>query len=459
MNRTIPIIVCTFALLLPPLLGGGQEGAYATTYCGRVVNSAGEPLPYATVYPINDPVSGTATNNDGYFSFEAFLASGSEVVISYIGYEKASVSESILRQIQDTLLLYSSTSPTGALPPTIVLSEQPIGLEEMVVSAKQPKYANKRKQMALLLRAVHEQLQSDWPITPTAYRMVSDVRMDSEDKPWGIEQMIATVVTLPFNTLPPSYNPQSTIAGTAHNSPSGALDSLQFRGEYCKRYFAPTIRRLADSIYTTDILEQMGTKTRKAAVAIDSGVVVHKGLFMAGNVRAEFEEYMNDVRHWSVNKENDSVTVLTYSVKKNFLFIFNVQYTAHFIVDSRTLRMERSAEQLKMKVTIPFGIKLDAGQLAMLNMLNLSEQQINKFRLRQATADIHFNTLYQTIDEHIYVLEKNLHTDAVIIGARKQTIPVKIHATQRMTQVTPNTIPLTRDQLTRQLQREIVEIY
>ena len=432
-------------IALAVLLGVSLQ---AMTYSGRVVNRAGEPLPYATVYPMDDPVKGTATNNDGYFTFEADLASGSEVVISYIGYEKASV-------LADSLTAQRSYSDSGL----IILKEQPIGLEEMVVSAKQPKYANKRKQMALLLQAVYEQLQSDWPITPTAYRMVSDVRMDSEDKPWGIEQMIASVVTLPYNTLPPSYNPQSTIAGTAHNSPSGAPDSLQFHGEYCKRYFAPAIRKLADSIYTTDILEQMGSKTRKAASAIDSGVVVHKGLFAAGNAKAEFGEYMDDVRHWSVNKENDDVTVLTYSIKKNFMLIFRVQYTAHFIVDSRTLRLRRNVEQLDMSVKIPFGVKLDAGQLALLNMLNLSEQQINKFRLHQATADIHFNTLYQQKGEHIYILEKNLHTDATIIGAKKQTIPLEVNATQRMTQITPNALPLTRDQLTRRLQREIVEIY
>lgn len=315
----------------------------AMTYSGRVVNRAGEPLPYATVYPMDDPVKGTATNNDGYFTFEADLASGSEVVISYIGYEKASV-------------------PSDSL---------------------------------------------------TAQRSYSD----------------------------------------------SGLDSLQFHGEYCKRYFAPALRRLADSIYTTDILEQMGSKTRKAASAIDSGVVVHKGLFAAGNAKAEFGEYMDDVRHWSVNKENDDVTVLTYSIKKSFMLIFRVQYTVHFIVDSRTLRLVRSAEQMKMKIKIPFGVKLDAGQLAMLNMLNLSEQQINKFRLRQATADIHFNTLYQQKGEHIYILEKNLHTDATIIGAKKQAIPLEVNATQRITQITPNAIPLTRDQLTRRLQREIVEIY
>ena len=436
--------IAVLLFLLPPLSGGGQEGASATTYCGRVTNAAGEPLPYATVYPMNDPIQGTATNNDGYFTFEAELASGSEVVISYIGYEKTTLNEAELHCDNPPSTIHN--------PQPIVLHEQPIGLEELVIAAKQPRYGNKRKQMALLLQAVYEQLESDWPTTPTRYQMVSDVRMDSEDKPWGIEQMLATCVTLPFNTLPPNSSPSG-------GGREGASDSLQFHGETCKRFFAPTIRRLADSIYSTDILEQMGKQTRKAASAIDSGVVVHKGLFAAGNVRSELEEYKDDVRHWSVNKENDSLTVLTYSVKKNFMFIFKVQYMAHFIVDSRTLRLMRSAEQLKMKVTIPFGVKLDAGQLAMLNMLNLNEQQISKFRLRQATADIHFNTLYQIIDEHLYVLEKNLHTDALIIGAKKQTIPLEVNATQRMTRVTPNAQPLTRDQLTRRIHREIVEIY
>ncbi|MCQ2325836.1 MAG: carboxypeptidase-like regulatory domain-containing protein, partial [Paludibacteraceae bacterium] len=121
----------------------------ATVYMGRVTDRNGQGLGYATVYPINDPVAGTATNHEGYFSFETILAPNSQIIISYIGYEKQILtlpdSQSINTSFSEAV---QSIIPDTVVFPTIVLTEQPIGLEEMVVSAKKPKYANKRKQMA-----------------------------------------------------------------------------------------------------------------------------------------------------------------------------------------------------------------------------------------------------------------------------------------------------------------------
>ena len=47
--------------------------AIVTLFTGRVVDQNGSPIPYATVYPEAQPELGTATNNDGIFSFEADL--------------------------------------------------------------------------------------------------------------------------------------------------------------------------------------------------------------------------------------------------------------------------------------------------------------------------------------------------------------------------------------------------
>ena len=65
--------------------------AHCAVYQGRVTDEKGEPIAYATVYPEIAPEWGTATNNDGFFSFEANLTRDMRVIVSYIGYEKESI--------------------------------------------------------------------------------------------------------------------------------------------------------------------------------------------------------------------------------------------------------------------------------------------------------------------------------------------------------------------------------
>lgn len=416
MKRLIFNILCAFCVAMP--IG-------ATHYVGRIVDEKGQGIGYATVYPEQDPVEGVATNDDGLFIIDTDLPEESTLIISFIGYEKQSLPLQIFAQ--DTA--------------TIVLREQPIALEETVVAAKASRQRNKRKQMAALLHAVYVQMERDFSDDPVRYHLVSDVRMDSEGEAWGMEQMIASAVVLP--------------EATKENH-----DSVQFAGEYCKRFFKPSIRALADTIFAGDGLERIDKDMRKAATAVDSGVLVHKSLFALGNIRYDFDKWVGDVRNWSVSNESEGETVLTHVEKHNYFGIVKYSITRNYILDSETLTVRRFSEYGEGQVNIPFGMKLDKDQLQILNLFNIDDQQIEKFRLRKMNAKVHLNTIYQQRNGHLYILEKNLHSDAVIIGTKKMAIPVQVSATQRVTSVqTDNVQPMSRRQMTHRVPRQIVEIY
>ncbi len=415
MKRLISYILCILCIGV----------ANATHYVGRIVDERGQGIGYATVYPEQDPVVGAATNDNGYFVIDTNLPAESPLIISFIGYEK------------QTLPLGTFAVDTA----TIVLREQPIALEETVVAAKASKQRNKRKQMAALLHSVYVQMERDFADEPVRYHLVSDVRMDSEGEAWGMEQMIASAVVLP--------------EATKENH-----DSVQFAGEYCKRFFKPSIRALADTIFAGDGLERIDKDMRKAATAVDSGVLVHKSLFALGNIRYDFDKWVGDVRNWSVSNESEGETVLTHVEKHNYFGIVKYSITRNYILDSETLTVRRFSEYGEGQVNIPFGMKLDKDQLQILNLFNMDDQQIEKFRLRKMNAKVHLNTIYQQRNGHLYILEKNLHSDAVIIGTKKMEIPVQVSATQRVTSVqTDNVQPMSRRQMTHRVPRQIVEIY
>ena len=420
--------------------------AFVSTFAGRVIDQKGEPIAYATVYPEIAPEWGTATNNDGFFRFDANLTKDSRIIVSYIGYEKK--------------VVLAQTLQTDSV---IVLTEQPIALEETVVAAKASKQRNKRKQMASLLHAVYVKLEEEFPDNNAQYQVVSDVRMNcganraleaknAEGSTWGMEQMIANIVVLP-------------------EQGAQGRDSVQFQGRFCKRFFDARKRAEADSLLAGDALERMekmsapkGTPAnmlRRAANAVDSGVVVHYALFVIGNMRYDFEQAMTDTKHWTVSNESEGETVLTHTqTVSRYLGCFKMTFQRHYIVDSRTYAVRRFSEHAEVKVTIPFGIKLNQDQLQMLNLVNMSEQQIEKFRLKKLRGNIDLNTIYQRQDGHVYTLERNMICNAHILGSKNTEIPLIIKATQRVTDLqTQNVKPLPRSQITRRLKREIVEIY
>ena len=411
----------------------GILGTFATTYEGRVVDTNGNAIAYATVYPETQPELGTATNNDGHFSFNAILTDESSVIISFIGYEKKSVKARLLTN-SDSIV-------------TIILEEQPIALEETVIAAKASKQRNKRKQMAALLHSVYKQIEADFPDEASQYKVVSDVRMQSAGETWGMEQMIANIVVLP-------------------EEGKEGRDSIQFQGIACKRFFDAQKRAQADSILAGNSIERLEKKSkekfmRKAAYAVDSGVVVHRTLFGMGNMRYDFEQAMSDLRHWSVSNESEGETVLTHTQKiHKYLGCFKMTISRHYIVDSYSYAVRRFSEHAEVRITIPFGVKLNPDQLLFLNLLNMEEEQIEKFRLRKMRGKVDFNTIYQRRDGLVYPLEKNMVANMFIIGSKDMEIPIHVKATQRVTDLhTKDVKALKKNEITTRVAREIVEIY
>ena len=96
----------------------------------------------------------------------------------------------------------------------------------------------------------------------------------------------------------------------------------------------------------------------------------------------------------------------------------------------------------------------------MLNLLNMSDKEIEKFRLRKAHASMVLNTIYMRREGRLYILEKNLHANAKLVGTKKAEIPVEVQATQRVTRLQVDGVKaMGKDEITKRIRRQIVEIY
>ena len=236
-----------------------------------------------------------------------------------------------------------------------------------------------------------------------------------------------------------------------------AGDALEHIGEKAKT--EKTLHQIEKKTKTNMSVPQ--NFMRKAVNSLDSGVVVHKTLFSWGNMRYDFEKSMSDLKHWTVSNESEGETVLTHTEKINkFLGCFKVTVQRHYIVDSRTYAVVRFSEHMDVKITIPFGVKLDKEQLQMLNLVNMDDRKIEKFRLKKMYGNVDYNTIYQRRNGFVYTMEKNLVSNAFIIGSKKTEIPIVIQATQRVTELeTEGVTPMPQSSITSRIKREIVEIY
>lgn len=403
-------------------------------------------MAYATVYPLDSVVLGTATNDRGIFAFDANLPENGLVVISFVGYERKTVRLSQLRG--DTL--------------TIVIHERPIALDETTVSARHKNLKGKKREMAQLLLKVYSKMASEWSEQCTRYHVISEARMTSQNSTWGTEQMVASIVTIP-------------------EAAKDGSDSVQLHAEHCKRFFKPEIRKRVDVAYLSD---ELNTNTHRHSLinesniidvnhthfkmensgryvaAADSGVAVHTTLFKIGNARYDMEKTMQDYRHWKVAAESPNELILSHTEGKNYLGIFKWNITRNYVLNPKTYALIRLSEHLVMDVNIPFGKRLKGQELLLLNLLNMSESQYEKFRLRKGHLDCTLLTTYQRQGGKLYILEKTMKTDALITGTKDRVIPIHFKAGQRVTSIETHGVkPMKKNEITRRFTRRIVEIF
>ena len=80
--------------------------------------------------------------------------------------------------------------------------------------------------------------------------------------------------------------------------------------------------------------------------------------------------------------------MLTYREDRNFLGIIKFDLELHLVLDPYSYRIQKQSQSLVVEANIPFGYKLNADQLAILNVVNLTADDIEKFRLKKVGSII-----------------------------------------------------------------------
>ena len=392
----------------------------AAKYCGRVVDKNGSPLVYATVYPVANPIDGTATNDQGLFCLEIETDTATLVAVTYVGYKQQQ--------------LWLTANDNEQL--TIVLEDQPIALEEMVIEAKRTRMS-KRKMLARVLRETYLKLKEDLPHENVRYALVSDVKMDASDAPWGMEQMGAEIIEAP---------------GRAQEG----MDSVQFRGLWCKRYCSPEVRARIDSVLKHD----SDRNRQKMATGLDKGTLTHRALWSLRMDPAHLLDTSDELRRWKMSAEDDAHCVLTYRRKYNFLGVVKATLTENLIVDAYDYRLQSYTVDLTVKLNLPFAMKIEGVYLEWLNLLSNGGQPAEKFKLKKGTMHARLSNIYAMRNGVLVPVEKNLEAEGEIVGKKDMVLPVKVWATQHVGEVQTSGVELYKNyDKHAEVKRTMVPIY
>jgi hypothetical protein len=395
-KKSLCLLVGMFALL--PVLFA------AVPVVGKVVDEQKMPMSFVSIYPENNPHAGVVTDADGVFVLDS-LALNQTVIASFIGYKTL---EFRLKQV-----------PTDTL--RITLYEQPILLSETEV-AKEKKYISKRRKKKNLLNDVYAQLLHDFPSTNHFYKVVSDYAIYNDDKIAAFEELTGNVIEMPGK------------------GPKGR-DSIQLKPEWVKRHRHPETRqRLADIDH-----KLRKEKNAERIQLVDSSAFVHRVLW-GGDITWMFKELKGKTSKWE-SYEKDSMLLLTFHDDLNFFGILKVDLTLNLVLDPYSYRIKKQSQSLILEAKIPFGYKLNADQLAILNTVILTKD-IEKFRLKRVYADVKRNILYEEVNNEVFVEEKNVVTKVRMIDNKDTAL--NFHQTALMKVLSASTsgvVPYTKQQL------------
>lgn len=355
------------------------------TLVGRVTDGQ-VTMSYVTVYLKENPNIGTVSDLDGVFTLSD-LKKNATVVLSFVGYK--------------TMELKFKKIPADTVQITMV--EQPILLTETLIPSKTKKLS-KRKAMKQLLSDVRVQMLKDFPEEVRKYKIVSDYDFYEKGRVVAIEEIVGTVAEIP-------------------NIGRKNTDSIQMVIDVCKRYRDKNVQYKLDSIRGGKLKED---KNQRLANLPDSSKFIHRVLW-GSDIKWLFLELDDKVSKWTM-QEQDSTFLLTFHEKKNYFGVVKYELVLNYIIDIYSYRVRSLSQSLKVNANIPFGYKLDADQLAIINVVNLAGEEHEKYRAKYIDADIKRNIIYREEYNKVIPSEKNVVTK-VEMYERKHNKPIYVHQT------------------------------
>ena len=376
---------------------------FAQTITGIVLDEDGDPLPYASVYVRNNPISGTMTDLNGRYilDVDSTSALSDEVVFSFIGYRTEEFP--IATIISDSNFV-------------VTLVEQPIMLEGATVKAKISRKESTKLKREALEKFVN-QMAKDFPERTAQYPIFSMYNGSQDARQLIHHEVVGTISEYPID-----------------NKYGG--DSVALVVKSVKEFTTEEAKIAYDKFnaITDDRLNSKKNKKKKVKLSYTKRDLDAQALrmhrFLWGGPTGSFIDMLNTNKpaKWDYTLIGDDA-VLTYTEKENYMGIVKGELQLHFYIDPVTFQINKIAQSLSGELHIPFGYKLKDDELEFINALQFGHDTLDRYRVRHAYVDVLRNVLFRrTPDGNVVVREKNLEVCGDLIDTKKKKLTYSAEA-------------------------------
>jgi len=238
-----------------------------------------------------------------------------------------------------------------------------------------------RAEMRRLLDRIYERLVSvDAPKEGEMFEIVSDI---------DIRQDSAVII-------------RDRLSGMLFELPRrgrNGKDSVALEVRSYLNYLDPTVKNGLENFDEDQLNKKKAKKPKESKVADETKqprdrkewkqdtVKLHKAMWHLVDARTVLKNTYQDEQLWNTRQRDDSTLLVTFKKTQGFIGIVTATQNIILTVDKHTYAIRSARSDIYLKLKLPFGYKLSPAQLEILNMVNLTGDDVEKFKIK--TADVH----------------------------------------------------------------------
>jgi len=367
---------------------------------GKVLDSKSKPIPYVSICFKNHPETGSVSDENGLFRIETEREFQSDtLLLSMLGYETLSVPAGDLHHRGVT---------------TIRMKEYYYTIDEAVIKSSKNARKQKKIQISTYLQRVYDRLISvDEPRDGEKFSIASDIVVLRDSALITADHLTGKLWKL-------------------NEAKTDGRDSVAVEIGTYSNYLDSSVRAGIDGFDMSLLKKREKKALEKNPVKEWDKSLPHKGVWIVNDVRTVMEQTYEDTWHWVITDPGEGTAILTYYRKKGFVGIITAVMKTALTVDTGTYAVKSMVSDITVNLNLPFGYKLSPAELEILNMVNFTEDDVDKFKIKKAYVHLTGISHNRASGDRMLPSEKSMKNSVKISDRKDNDISLENICTMRV---------------------------